>query len=115
MEAVCEMARSGMDLPAIAEKLGIAKTTLWRRCGDSEPYARARDAGIGLLFEEMLEVARKKPADQVEAAHQRNLLDTFKWALQRRVRDTYGDRTEVAASGNVTVTVVTGVPAAEQP
>lgn len=82
-------------------------------------YARARDAGLAAMADELvaiaddatqdfdrIEVAPGVMAEQFNSEHvQRSKLrvDTRKWILSKLVPKTYGDRIEVEHKGSVTL------------
>ena len=86
-------------------------------------YARARELQAEGMFEEMLEIADEGTNDTYidpntgeqrtnhdVIARSKLRVDTRKWALARMAPKRYGDKQGIEHSGNVGLTVITGVP-----
>ena len=113
--AFLEAVESGTPGYAVSKRDDMPAWGTWCDWMESDPelagkYARARNRGVESEEVELLEVARSKPADSVEAAAQRTLVDALKWHLSKRLPREFGDRQQVEHSGGVRLDVVTGVP-----
>ena len=62
-------------------------------------YARARCLQADLMFDEILDIARRKSADSTEGMDKRTEIDAIKWKLSKMLPKKYGDRTQVQLSG----------------
>lgn len=75
-----------------------------------QQYARARELQVEPMFEDMLNIADAPVASSEEAQRARLRVDTRKWALSKMLPRKYGDKITTEATGNMTLTVKTGVP-----
>jgi hypothetical protein len=106
--AVLDYLEDGLCVSEIAAIDGMPKVRTIYQWQDVHPefaqeYARAHDAGVRNNEAELLRVARRKPADAVEATAQRTLVDTLKWRLSKRLPRDFGDRQAVDLNGKVTL------------
>lgn len=85
----------------------------WLRKDDAffSAYTRARAVGGDAIASNMLEIADE--GDEKDVQHRRLKLDTRKWLLARWFPTNYGDRMKHEHDGNVSLTVVSGVPQVE--
>lgn len=123
-DVICERIAAGESLRAICAEDGMpnASTVIrWLAAGDDDiaagveseftgfckQYARAREDQADMLAEEMLDVARAKSADQVEATDKRLLIDALKWRAGKLRPKVYGDsqRIDQHVTGDVQHTV----------
>jgi len=117
--AICELLAEGKSLLAICKKPGMpAPYTVSRWLADpantefQAEYARARDVGLDLLADEIMQIANtpkkgkttKKSEDGVEVTegdmlgHRRLQVDARKWYLSKLAPRRYGDRLELSGS-----------------
>ena len=77
-------------------------------------YARAREAGLRNMAEEIREIADESA--QLETGHEiqaaRLRVDARKWLLSKMLPREFGDRLDVNQSGDLKINVVTGIDAA---
>ncbi len=125
-DKICEGLSQGMSLRAVSRQEdmpSIPTILLWMSQNSSflEQYTRAKEVGIELLAEELIEIADDATNDYMERKNsdgsvemvidQENIqrsrlrIDTRKWALSKILPKKYGDRVEVANTGNITVLV----------
>jgi len=80
--------------------------------GFSAQYAQARDLGLDAMADELLEISDDSSGDEREteagvvmntefAARSRLRVDTRKWFLSKLAPKRYGDRLDVAVTGDV--------------
>lgn len=124
--AICERLAAGESLRAICEPDDMpAHSTVLRWVNvDKEfadHYARARDVGLDVMADELLDIADEPPGtvfpsggtDNGAVAHQKLRVDTRKWYLSKLAPKRYGDRLNVDAEVKGTLTVISGVPESE--
>ena len=132
VDELCERLASGQSQNAISKRPGMpAAITISEWMADTKnpekvafaaKYVRAREAGYQILASEILEIAntpivgRKTKlnadgevvevteSDMIE--HRRLQVDTRKWFLSKVLPKMYGDKLDVAHSGEVAVTLV---------
>lgn len=105
-DIVCARMATGESLRSICrDKTMPAESTvrLWAiddREGFAAHYARAREAQVEALAEDLIEIADDKNGD---AARDRLRVDTRKWVLSKIAPKKYGDKLGVEHSGGMTV------------
>jgi hypothetical protein len=127
-DLICERLANGESIRTICKAKEMpAQSTIFKWLADnasfSEQYARAREAQADLIFEEMFEIAddasndwmqrkakegEESPGFELNGEHiQRSRLriDARKWMLSKMAPKKYGDKIDVAHSGNVTVNI----------
>lgn len=111
--------QAGKSLRASAAEAKVAASTVldWaaRDAAFGEQYARAREVGYKLLADEIIEIADDSSGDAVEDENgnikqnaefvnrARLRVDTRKWMLAKMLPKVYGERTEHAVTGGITV------------
>lgn len=110
--AVCGRIAVGESLRTICADAAMPSMATVQRWLAAHPdfasqYAMAREDQADTLAEEMLDVARAKSVDQVEATDKRLLIDTLKWRAGKLRPKVYGDRQMVdqTVSGEIAHTV----------
>lgn len=104
-EEICAKLREGMSLRAICREEGIptiGAVLFWAQKDPefAEQYARAREIGLEIRAEEIVEVAD----DLTEDPNSRRVrVDARKWTLSKQFARKYGDRQHVEHSGGVTL------------
>lgn len=104
-DRVCERIQQGSSLRAAAEAEGIHHSTVmkWARENSafSNQYARAREIGFDVDFEQLEEMAAEPPPLNANGATdagwvqwKRLQIDTKKWALSKKAPKKYGDKVE---------------------
>jgi len=123
-DAICARLAAGESLRAICRAKGMpAESTvrLWARdnvAGFSAQYTRARDIGLDVLAEEILEIAdtpelgsttRVSADGEVEITegdmlqHRKLKIDARKWFLSKLAPKRYGDRQLVEHAGSLSL------------
>jgi hypothetical protein len=69
-----------------------------------EEYARAKEIGLEMLADELIDIA--DGSDPLDVNRARLRVDTRKWVLCKLLPKKYGDKTEVEHSGGTTVNIV---------
>lgn len=106
---ICERMARGESLRSICKDEAFpAESTvrLWAisdRDGFSAQYARAREAQIEALSEDILEIADDKTGDP---QRDRLRVDSRKWLMSKIAPKKYGDRVEQVHSGSLEVTKI---------
>lgn len=119
---ICERLGNGESLRAICREEGMpahSTVLLWvieNHSGFADQYARARDFGLQILEDDLLEISDDgrndwmmdkdpdNPGYILNGEHvQRSRLrvDTRKWMLSKLAPKKYGDRTKIEHSGNI--------------
>ena len=101
-------------------------STVMRWVGDtkhpefSEQYARGRECGLEAMADELLEIAdqtlprlRDGRIDGGKVNQLRLQIDARKWVMSKQFARKYGDKVDLNHGGNLSLTVVTGVPHSE--
>ncbi|MEY4672717.1 MAG: hypothetical protein RL148_501 [Planctomycetota bacterium] len=88
----------------------------WREKDDTfrQRYARAREIGGEHIAERLRRLAAEPSDHPDDVAHRRLQVDVDKWLLARWFPSRYGDRQQVEHSGQMNLTVLTGVPDAPE-
>lgn len=124
-DRICERLAAGETLRAICRDEDMPNERTVRTwalddvAGFSPQYARAREIGYAVLFDQMLEIAdtpqqgvtitekatgtETKTGDMIE--HRRLRVDTRKWMLAKALPKIYGDKQQIEHSGNVNHTI----------
>src|SRR5688500_1518798 len=120
---------SGSDITAACMELRAkgtrgpspARFLRWcqKRPDREQAYARARASGIELRITSMYRrIARCNATDpamlSAQVARMRLVIDTSKWEACKVIPKLYGDKLQHEHSGNVSITVDTGIPALTQ-
>lgn len=113
-DRICEELASGKSLLSICKdesfpcESAVRAWALDNREGFYAKYARARDIGIEVMADELVEIADTKDVmgryDNVERSKLR--VDTRKWLLSKIVPKKYGDRTVLAGDEAAPLKVV---------
>jgi transposase len=104
-DRVCERLAQGHSLRQAAEAEGVHNSTVmqWARDNDAfaKQYARAREIGYDLDFEQLEELAAEPPPQTASGSTdagwvqwKRLQIDTKKWALSKKAPKKYGDKVE---------------------
>lgn len=101
----------------------VSKWVTQNTDGFADQYARARDEGLDVLAEDILDISDESGAkvlhqgeqtdvvmDAATIARNRLRVDARKWYLSKLAPKRYGDKTTVEHEGGVQITVMTGVP-----
>ena len=101
-----------LSLRQSCQSVGIATSTFVLWCSQdpdlSEQYAKAREALIDGIADDILTIADEDPGivitsgatDSGAVAHQRLRVDTRKWLLSKLAPKRYGDRVEIAGDAD---------------
>lgn len=111
VDRMCEMVVEGKTLRQIAKDMKCSAGALLRYVAESpysEQYARARDAAAELFEADILTAALAVTPETAQA--ERVKIDALKWIAARRAPKRYGDRIQNEVSGDLTISVITGVP-----
>ena len=95
--------------------LGSVYRWLYKDPEFAQRYNEAKEAGADILAERMRELAATPSDHPDDVAHRKLQLDTDKWLLARWHPNRYGDRQQVEHSGQVQLSVFTGVPRSDGP
>ena len=124
-ELICDWIAHGKTLREYCRQKGKVKwRTIYKWLEKDESFrtafARARDTGCEVLFEECLEIIDQPPAlcgsegntriDPAFINMQNNRVQTRMKMLAKFNPKKYGDKLGVEAEGNISLTVQTGVP-----
>jgi hypothetical protein len=104
-DRVCERIKQGQSLRAASEAEGVHHSTVmtWARdhAAFANQYARAREIGFDVDFEQLEDMAAEPPpqtasgaTDAGWVAWKRLQIDTKKWALSKKAPKKYGDKVE---------------------
>jgi hypothetical protein len=101
----------------------VSKWVTQNTDGFADQYARARDEGLDVLADDILEISDESGAkvvhqgeqtdvvmDAATIARNRLRVDARKWYLSKLAPKRYGERQTVEHEGGFSLTVVTGVP-----
>lgn len=130
LAAICERLLAGESLRSICRSEGFPpnSTVLFWCANDTEwakQYARAKQIGLEVLADEILDISDDGTNDWMESHDPRNpgydangehmqrsklRVDTRKWLLSRLLPKKYGDKQAVEHSGGFSLSVATGVP-----
>jgi hypothetical protein len=130
--SICERIAEGQSLRSICRLLDMpAQSTVFKWLTEnvkfSEQYAHARVAQAELMADELLDIADDgsndwmdrydkegnvsgRVVDQEAINRSRLRVDTRKWIASKLLPKKYGDKIDHEHSGNVNLTVLTGVP-----
>ena len=103
---ICERLAQGESLRGICRSEGMPppSTVRWWVVDDvngfAAQYARARDVGLDVMAEEILDISDNRTDGPEDVSHRRLQVDSRKWFLSKLAPKRYGDRT--AADVNVT-------------
>lgn len=109
--AIIEWLSAGNSLRSYCnqEKLAIATVMTWLRLDQdfSDQYARAREAGAEVIFDDLDDVSfRAATAENaVQVAGLRLMADNIKWKLARMAPKKFGDKQSVDVNGKMDVTL----------
>jgi hypothetical protein len=104
-DRVCERIQQGQSLRAASEAEGVHNSTVMQWARDhaafAKQYARAREIGFDVDFEQLEDMAAEPPpqtasgaTDAGWVAWKRLQIDTKKWALSKKAPKKYGDKVE---------------------
>ena len=126
-DEICLRLSNGESLNAICKTTGMpgeATVRDWQLNdlnGFAAKYAHARIAQAHRWAEEIVTLSDMTPPltpdgryDSGAVAHQRLMVDTRKWLLSKVLPKVYGDRVNLDHAGEITLTVITGVPSADE-
>ena len=126
---ICARLAEGQSLRAICRDPEMPCTSsvmTWlantKHVGFLDQYAQSREVGLDAMADEILEIAdqplpRLKDGriDSGKVQEKRLQIDTRKWILSKQLAKKYGDKLDLAHGGAISLTVITGVPHAEEP
>lgn len=102
-KAIHLIATSTKTIKEVCKVLKIAESTfnltLSTDVEFSVQYGRAKEQQADLLFEDIINIARRKSKDSVAATDKRTEIDAMKWIIAKRMPKKYGDRTQVQLQG----------------
>lgn len=102
-QAITDAIAEGTSLRQAAAAQGVGVSTFldWvsKDPALAEHYARAREAGLERLAEEILEIADAPAETQVDVGQARNRIDARKWILSKLLPRRYGDKVDVTSDG----------------
>lgn len=116
-DAICELLAAGKSLSAICRATGMPSrpTVLaWARDdfdGFFDRYTRAREIGLDVMAEQLLEISDGKP--NAKADRDRLRVDTRKWYLSKLAPKRFGDRIE--HSGGISLSLTQLIEASLKP
>lgn len=103
---VVEAVRSGKSLRKACEAIQLPHTTFleWTKADGAlaDQYARARDEGLEVWAEEILEIS-DECKDPNKARVQ---VDARKWLLSKMLPKKYGDKLDLSSSEGLTINVI---------
>lgn len=114
---ICEALVNGSSLRAICRSESMPSiSAVMRWIGEHEvfreQYARATAERAAGVFEDIFDIGDEVEVEAAAIAKARLRIDTRKWALARMDPKKYGDKIQQEHSGDMSFTVVTGVPRA---
>lgn len=109
-DAICLAVSEGHSLRNAAASQGLAHSSFLLWCTErpelADQYARAREAGADLEFEDLHQHSDAEPErdekgkiDPAWVALQKLRIDTRKWTLARKAPRKYGDKVEQTIQG----------------
>lgn len=104
-DRICEMLQKGHSLRQAAKAEGVDPSTVlrWKEANPdfAQQYARAREIGYEVDFEQLEELAAEPPPQTASGSTdagwvqwKRLQIDTKKWALSKKAPKKYGDKVE---------------------
>jgi hypothetical protein len=103
---MAEIATTKLSTKKICTNHGITQKTLMQwlvaDVNLSEQYARAKEAQMDVIVEEMMELSAN---EKIDSNSRRVQLDTIKWLASKLKPKKYGEKVGVEHSGNIGVTV----------
>jgi len=108
-DAICEQLADGISLRTICKAAKMpARSTVFKWLANvpefADQYARAREAQADTMFEDVLDIADTATPEEVQVARLR--VDARKWMAGKLRPKVYGDKLDVAHSGELTINVV---------
>ncbi len=118
-DAVCALLAEGQSLRKASAAVGVAASSVlaWAESNPefSEQYAHARMRGYQLLADEIIDISDDSSADIIETEHGPKVdaervarsklrVDSRKWMLAKMLPKVYGDKLDVAHSGELKFT-----------
>lgn len=119
-DLICERLAKGESMKAMCEEAGMPnRTTIFDWLAKdkvfADKYARAREAGLEILADELLEISDAPvgstdtgATDNGAVQKQKLQVDTRKWLLSKLVPKKYGDRQDVHHSGSIGLEALVG-------
>ena len=115
-QGICEHVATGEPLESYCKENGLMSRTvrLWLAKDPSfrADYHQAREIAGDKMVSTMMEIC--EDYDDATVQSRKLHVDAIKWTLSRHCRSVYGDQQKIEHGGNVSITVVTGVPEARQ-
>lgn len=115
-DEICERLANGESLRSICRDEHMPSDFAVRNWvihdveGFASHYTRARDAGLDVMAEQVLEIADEEPnrldngaKDSGDIAHKRIRFDARRWYLSKLAPKRYGDRQAVELSGSIEI------------
>lgn len=115
-DEICERLAAGESLRSICRDdhmpsdFAVRNWVIQDIEGFASHYTRARDAGLDVLADEVLEIADSAPStldngakDSGDIAHKRIRFDARRWYLSKLAPKRYGDRQAVELSGSIEI------------
>jgi hypothetical protein len=116
---ICDRLAAGESLRAICDDAGTpARSTVLKWLTEhaefSDQYAIARDAGLDVMADHVIEISDQEPGtldnggtDTGRVAANRLRMDARRWYLSKLAPKRYGDRLNVEHSGAVAISTMT--------
>lgn len=115
-DEICERLAAGESLRAICRDehmppdSTVREWVIYDTNGFAAQYTRARDSGLDVLAEQVLEISDEAPntldnggKDSGDIAHKRLRFDARRWYLSKLAPKRYGDRQAVELSGSIEI------------
>lgn len=114
---ICGLLAGGMSLKKICDADDMPdRVTVWRWLEKHElfrnNYARARQEQADSYADEIADIADR---DDLKPEDKRVRVDARKWVASKLKPKSYGDRLDLGVSGELNLTVVSGIPAPDEP
>ena len=115
-DEICERLAAGESLRSICRDehmppdQTVRNWVVYDESGFAVQYTRARDTGLDVMAEQVLEISDERPntldngaTDNGDIAHKRLRFDARRWYLSKLAPKRYGDRQAVELSGSVEI------------
>lgn len=112
LDAVCEALADGRAMTLLADDVGVSFGSLsnWLNA-DPKRSARARDAraSAARMWDDMATARIEAAPDAFGLAKAKELAHHYRWRASKIAPREYGDKLDVAHSGEMAVNIVTGI------
>lgn len=101
MDDICDKLATGMSLRAICREDGMPCRASVLRWADQDPvfatkYARAREAGVEVHVDEMIEISDNL---EIPPEHKKHMLGTRQWVASKLIAKKYGTKVQQEVTG----------------